>query len=125
MIHGEFQSCLIDIDRDSEFSGDDVDQYSKLVDLGRHYEKLLIIVPALTSSALNIYVQELASTATVPSVLHKRKTSDESTVAWATTAGTGDYAIVCDCLGGFRYVRIRATTNQAADRTFRVCGVRS
>ncbi len=132
MIESEWKTCLIDIDRASQFTGDDVDQYSALVDLGRAYEKVVIWVPTITSSALNIYVQRVASTATVPTILHMANMKDTggngtwTSEAWATTAGTGDYVITCDCLGGIQYVRIRATSTQTTtDKTLYLRGVRS
>lgn len=125
MIHGEWKDCTIDIDRDTEFVGDDVDQYSKLVDLGRHYEKVVILVPTIVSGTVSVYVQEVASTATVPKPLHYRQTSDNATAAWTISTGSGLLAITCD-LGGIRYIRLRTGANQTStDRTFRVMGVRS
>jgi len=130
MIGGEWKTCLIDIDRSSEFTGDDVDQYSKLVNLGRIYDKIMIIVPTIDSSALNLYAQRNDSSATVPTIVHHGYMYDASgagnvwtTAAWSTTAGTGAYAIECNCVCA-QYIRIRATTNQTADRTLYVMGVR-
>ena len=125
MLIGSWLDCLIDIDRATEFTGDDVDLYSKLIDLGREYERLLILVPTITSAALSIYVQEVAAVATVPKQLNYYKPEAAAHVAWATTAGTGAIAISCESLGGYRYVRIYSGANQAADRTLRICGVRS
>ena len=125
--YGGFKDCVIDVSRDTEFTGDDVDQYSELCDLGGLFEKLIIVAPALsTSGTVTVYVQEGGLTATVPTILHYKRTADETTsAAWATTSGAGSFAIVCDCLGGFRFIRLRVNADQSADRTFRVCGVRS
>lgn len=120
-----FQTAAIDIDRSSEFTGDDVDQFSSLVNLGCLCNKVIIESPTLTSTALNIYVQKDGEVDTVPIILHSRKISDESTGAWATTAGTTANSIVCDCLGGYKFIRIRATSNQTADREFKVCGIKN
>lgn len=125
MIIGSIVTSLLDFDRASEFAGDDVDQYSALVDLGREYSSLIITIPTIESSPINIYVQNLVAIATVPTLLHYRLTSTEATGAWATTASTGGLTIVCDCLGGFRWVRIRCTTNQTADRVFTLRGMRA
>lgn len=121
MIHGEWKDATIDIDRTpTEFVGDDVDRYSSLVDLGRQYEKLLIIVPAtVTVSELLIYVQEGAAIATVPCKLHTPDTDTEYTVTLAAST-----CFVAN-IGGIRYLRLYSATNQAQDVTFRVCGVRS
>jgi len=122
LIHGEWVDCLIDINRTpTEFSADDVDRYSELVDLGRAFEKLVIIVPAtVTASELLIYVQELASTATVPTLLHVVNTDTAYTVTLAAST-----CFTCDCITGIRYLRLYSATNQAQDVTFRIRGVRS
>ena len=128
MWHSAWKTCLIDIDRASEFTGDDVDQYSKLVDLERSYEKLVIYVPTITSSPLNIYIQRTPGESVVPVILHDKIMTGGtgSTGAWGTTAGTGDYTITCDCLGGIQFIRVRATSNQTTtDKTLYVRGIRS
>ena len=122
---GSFIDCLIDIDRDTEFTGDDVDRYSKLVDLGREYESMIMEVPTIDSAALSVYLQETPSEAAVPKPLHVRKRlTAEGTLLWATTAGTGGFTVVVP-IGGYRYVRVYSDANQTADRTLRLRGVRS
>tara|TARA_R100000501_G_C2562577_1_gene72624 strand:- start:153 stop:545 length:393 start_codon:yes stop_codon:yes gene_type:complete len=128
-IVGSPKTATVDIDRDSEFTGDDVDQFSSLVDLGREYDKLIITLPTLTSSAVNIYVQNNALAATVPTALHHGWATGDAatwlTAAWQITAGTGGLTIVCGCLGGARYIRIRCTSNQGSDRAITVRGASS
>lgn len=125
--YGGWKDCLIDIDRASEFTGDDVDQYSELVDLGGLCDSVVIAVPALsTSGTISVYVQEGGSEATVPKALHYKRTADETTSAeWKTTSGAGSFVIECNSLGSFRWIRLKVSENQAADRTLRVCGKRS
>ncbi len=118
----DWQIGLIDIDRDTEFSGDDVDRYSSLVDLGRECSGVIIRLPAMTSSAINIYVQASSTVATIPVALHYRQSSDDATAVWATTASTGSLAIHCNWLGAIRYIRIYAAVNQAADRSISILG---
>jgi len=72
-LKGRWVTALIDIDRATEFTGDDVDQYSKLVDLGALYSVITLHVPALTSSALNIYVQRTGEVDEVPVAVHYRQ----------------------------------------------------
>jgi hypothetical protein len=126
MLYGtERVSCTIDVDRDTEFSGDDADQYSELVDLGMLFEKVIIEVPTITSATITVYAQEGGDVLTVPKAVHYRQTSDNATAAWATTASTGSYFITCDALGGVQYIRLKSSENQEADRTFYVRGARS
>lgn len=122
--YGGFKDCIVDISRSTEFTGDDVDQYSELVDLLGTCDKLLIVAPALSASGtVSVYVQEGGSVATIPKALHYKRTADETTSAeWKTTSGAGDFAIVCDCLGAYRFIRLKVSATQTADRTFRVCG---
>ena len=35
------------------------------------------------------------------------------------------FATVCECLGGFQFIKIALSANQTANVTFRVCGIRS
>ncbi len=120
---GPWKEALIDIDRATEFTGDDVDVYSKLVDLGDIYKGLLIKLPAITSAAISVCVQQSDSIAEVPVVLHYRQSSDNATAAWATTASEGSLVILCPALGGAQYVRIKSGANQGADRSIQVRGV--
>ena len=119
----DLQTALIDIDRAGEFSGDDVDQYSKLVDLGMEFNKLLIELPAMTSSTISIYVQRAAAVDTVPKIVHRMRRNAATSEAWTTTASAGSLVIVCDQIGSVRYVRIKANTNQAADRAVLIGGL--
>jgi|TARA_Y100000310_G_scaffold276879_1_gene294332 hypothetical protein len=116
------QTALIDIDRDSEFTGDDVDQYSKLVDLGIECSGVLIKLPVMTSSTISVYGQEDSSTATVPFIIHRLRPDAQTSEAWTTTASTGSLFIHCDVMGGIRYIRVRANTNQGSDRSVTLVG---
>lgn len=126
MFNPTWQTVTIDIDHDLEFTGDDADQFSDLIDLGFHAPGgILISVPtsALTSSALNVYTQRTGATDEVPVLFQYRQTSNNTPATWATTADTGNFTIHCPCYG-VRYLRIRATTNQTtADKTFYCIGV--
>lgn len=120
---GTWKLALIDIDRATEFVGDDVDRYSKLVDLGAEFDKLVIKIPTITSAAISVYVQKTPSEAEVPVGVYYRQPTDLATAAWADTAATTARSIVCDCLGGYQFVRIYSGANQAADRSIYVKGV--
>jgi hypothetical protein len=129
MIESAWKTVLLDYNRAAtEFTGDDVDQFSALCDLGKAYDSVTIIVPAIDSSTIGVWVQMVASTATVPVVWHHGQVTGATpawgTAAYATTASTGSYAINIP-IPGVQYLRIRCNTNQTADRTFYVRGIRS
>lgn len=128
MIESAWKSVLLDYNRDTEFSGDDADKFSALCDLGKAYDSVTIIVPTIDSSTIGIYGQMVASTATVPVALHHGQVTGATpawgTAAYATTASTGAYIITIP-IGGLQYIRIYSATNQTADRTFYVRGVRT
>ena len=120
-MHGGFQSALIDIDRATEFTGDDVDRYSELVDLGQVFSIVTVEIPTIDSASIYIYVQKDKYKSGVPIPVHYMK-SDDTTAVLANTAGTGGNSITL-LIGGYQFIRIYTTANQTADRTFYVRGV--
>jgi hypothetical protein len=117
-----WKTATIDIDRATEFDGDDVDQYSSLVDLGENYEFLTVIFDsAITSSVITPYVQKTASIAEVPVPVHMLDADATGSFAHATTAGTTQLAITFR-IGACQYVRLRAGSNQSDDETFSIRG---
>jgi len=121
MIHGQWLNGLIDIDVDDDCTAE--------INLGRPYEKLLIICPALAVSAtVSIKVAEKTG-GTFYDLHYWGRTKDDTiaTQKWQTTAyTTGIFATVCECLGGYQYIKIALSASQTgSDVTFRVCGVRS
>jgi len=123
MICSRWKTATFDIDRATEFTGDDVDQYSSLVDLEKPYTILIIDAPTIDASTVSVAVQEEDGVTQVPVLMHYTK-SDDSSAAWATTAGTGGYSITC-LIYGHQFVRIKCGSNQTADRVFKVRGVRA
>jgi hypothetical protein len=117
VIPGAWKSALIDIDRSTEFTGDDVDRYSKLVDLGMPFEFLTVIIPTITSAQITPYIQRTPSEDEVPVPVHFWNDSDADTdVVQSTVAGTGGLAVTFN-IGGAQYVRLHSGANQIADRT--------
>ena len=114
-------TATIDINRDSEFTGDDVDQFSSLVNLGRRCDKVKLTFPSLTASAVNLYGQEGSSTSTVPKVIHAVKADISATAVLVITSNPQNTTVVVPC--GYQYIRVRCTTNQAADRAIICVGV--
>ena len=105
MIMGQWLNALIDISVDADLTAE--------VDLGRPYETMLVHIPALTSCNLICYVAE--KTGGTFYALGK-----DITVA----AGTGNFADVWE-IGGHQFVKIGTSVAQTANRSFKICGVRS
>lgn len=119
---GPYKTATIDIDRASEFTGDDVDQYSSLVDLGRLSKRVLAFIPTITNSAVGIYVQRDPNKDTVPTKVVAFDDDATGHFDHATTAGTGGILAIFE-VGLAQYIRFRCTSNQAADREIICCGI--
>lgn len=119
-----FKTATIDIDRTpTEFTGDDVDRFSSLVDLGGYFSNVTLHIPTIDSAAVSLYVQNNSLIATVPKIVHYRQCSDNATAAASTTAGTGDIVFTFSTIAGpVRFLRVHTGANQTADRAFTVVG---
>ena len=102
MIIGEFKNATITITTDNDLTAE--------VDLGRPYETMLVHIPALTSCNLICYVAE--------------KTGGTFYPLGTMAAGEGTLADTWE-IGGHQFVKIGTSVAQAANRIFRICGVRS
>lgn len=121
----DFLTALIDIDRDGEFVGDDVDRYSKLVDLGGEFSQVAIKLPTIDNAVVSVYAQQDSAIATVPKAVYVWEAdswNELTTLPAATDAGTGDIYVVLP-IGAARYIRLYAGGNQIADRAILVKGV--
>ncbi len=121
LLPGPVKEALVDIDRDTEFTGDDVDQYSKLVDLGGEFKYVLVYVPTITSATISLCVQRDPNIDTVPDPLNILDSNATGHFLSATTAGTAGMAILFHT-GAVQYLRVKCGANQAADRKFYVRG---
>lgn len=129
MLPGSWKNALIDIDRSTEFTGDDVDRYSQVVDLGGAFEYLAVFIPTIDSAQITPYVQRDShvdkvtnANGTVPVPVHFFNDSDADTdVVQSTVAGTGGIFVVFH-IGSAQFVRIHSGANQTADRTFVIRG---
>ena len=126
---GKVETVTVDIDRSvtGSFSGDDADQYSTPFALDGEYDEVQIECPTITSSTVSLYKHSQKADdgdgqAEVPVPVEMVK-SDNTSAIWARTAGTAAGVIVVKT-GGIQYGRIRCNTNQGADRSFKVRGVR-
>lgn len=121
MITGSWKDGLIDIDVGANLTTE--------IDLGRPYEKLLIICPTLTVSA-SVRIDVAEKTGGTFYALHYGGRTKDDTIAtqlWTTAAyTTAVFATVCERLGGYQFIKINLSADQTgSDITFRVCGVRS
>lgn len=118
MWSSDWVKSIMDIDRSpTEFTGDDVDQYSSVIDLGDNYEFVEIIIPTITSSTTGIAIQMNEHTDSVPSIVYVLDDDATGCFLHATTAATTAMTVVFR-LGAARWFRIKMGSNQAADRTF-------
>jgi len=122
MKFGAWKTATIDIDRASEFTGDDVDQFSDVVDLGEDYEFVTVHCDSvITSATLNPWVQKGAAIDEVPVIKHVLDDDATGSFAHATTAAVTQVSVTFR-IGGYQFLRIRAGAAQGADETFSVRG---
>ena len=114
MIIGSWKNATITISSDNDLTPE--------VDLGRPYETMLIVVPTIDSAQITIMVAE-KSGGTFQE-LYVTDPADGGDNKVISALGTGGFTWVVP-IGGFQYIKIKTSAAQTADRTFRVCGVRS
>jgi hypothetical protein len=112
MLIGSFKDCTIA----------DEGTVSGAVDLGRPYETLLIVVPAIDSATLAVQGSEtLGGTYTNLYVTNPADGSNKQVKSGATTGGLTWVAPI----GGFQFIKLVAGSAQTtAAVIFRICGVR-
>lgn len=117
-----WKAATIDVDRASEFTGDDVKKYSSLVALGENYEFLTIDVPTLDAAGtIIVYVQKDSSVATVPKSMNALVDNAVNHYIPTTTSGSGDI-VVTFRIGGCQGIRIKVSGDAADDTVFYVRG---
>lgn len=114
MIHSEWKDAVINIAVDDDLSAE--------VNLGRAYDTLLVVIPTITSSTVAVHVAEKSGGTYYPLYLTSTADGDDDPVV--ASASTGGITWVVP-LGGFQFIKIATGSAQLANRTFRVCGVRS
>ncbi len=129
-MHGAWITATLDYDATAtgEFSGFDADQYTENIDLGRAFDKVTVIIPALdAASTVSVYGIPEDGTAiktNVPVAIHAWKDADgDGTVLQATASGSGGIIATFD-IWGFRYIRLKTSGNQAANRIFYCRGIK-
>jgi len=122
MLASSWIAVTVDVDRSTEFTVDDINQYSELCDLGGDYEFLNVLVPALDASgSVVVYIQKDNSVATVPTILTTFKSNGIGHFVLQTGTGAGGLAAIFR-VGSCQYLRMRVNADQADDVVFYVRG---
>ena len=114
-------SSLMDVDRATEFTGDDVDRWSSVIDLKDNYEFVTITIPTIVSATISVGVMRNEVVTSVPSLVYSLSESATGNYLQATTAAETAMTVIFR-IGGYRYFRIKSGANQTADVTFWVRG---
>jgi len=106
----------------TEFTADDVDRFTGLVDLGDNYEFITVEIPALDASGVvTPYVQWDDLIASDPVPVHALDDDATGSFAHATSSGAGGIAVIFR-IGGMRYLRMYVGADQTANRIFYIRG---
>jgi hypothetical protein len=104
-IYGAWKDAVITIATDDDLTAE--------VSIEKDCDTLVVIIPTLTSSDLTLYAAEVSG-GTYYAV------GNTATIV----AGTGEFIDVWE-VGGLEHFKIGTSAGQAADRTFKVRGVRA
>ncbi len=115
MIHGEWKTVTI---------GATPATTSAEVDLGRPYETLLVVCPALTTSA-TVAIQGAKNTGGTFQNIHLTNPAAGTNLQVITAAFTTANFTWIAPIGGIQYIKLVLSAAQAAEKTFYVMGVRS
>lgn len=111
MIHGEWKTATIALNG----------TLSAEVDIGRQYERLLIVIPTIDSAQISLQVAE--KTGGIFQDLHTTDAGGNKQVITVSITGGITWEAP---LGGFQFIKVKASAAQAGGaRSFRLCGVRS
>jgi hypothetical protein len=127
-LHGSWVTVTMDIDATAtgEFSGYDADKDTGVIDLGRAYDLVQVIIPTITSATISVSGIPEDGTAiktNIPIPIYSMDANATGSFLQATTAGTAT-CIVTFKIFGFRYIRLASGANQAADRVFYCKGIK-
>jgi len=113
MIATSWIEGLIDQDVDDDLSAE--------IDLKFPCDTVIIRIPTLTNSSISLMVSDKSGGSFYD--LHTTDLADGSNTKVITAKATTAH-IVQMPLGGFQFIKLKASDAQAADRTFAVRGVR-
>ena len=111
-------SSLMDVDRDAEFAGDDVDQFSSIINLKGNYEFVTVILPIMVSSDVTIYIQRTDAVTEVPVIMHTLDGDSADSFAQTSAAVSSAAIALTFRIGGAQYFRLKMDGNQTLDLTF-------
>ena len=112
MLQGEWKDAVIAINT----------ALSAEVDLGRVYDKVLVVIPTITAASISLQVAE-KSGGPFQDLWFISDTDGDDKQPLTLVTGTGAITVIFP-LGGFCYIKVKSSANQAAAKTFRVCGIR-
>lgn len=112
-------ASLMDVDRKPlEFTGDDVDRFTSIIDLKGNYEFVTVIIPIMVSSTITVYIQMTPLVSEVPVVLHIL--DEDAAGSFAQTSATIETAATALTfrIGGAQYFRLYTSANQTSNITW-------
>lgn len=114
---------VMDVDRKPlEFTGDDVDQFTSVIDLKGNYEFVTVIVPVIVSGTIIPYIQRTPAVSEVPAIMHILDADGAGSFAQTTANISTVITAVTFRIGGAQYLRLRTSGNQTSDVTFYLKG---
>ena len=119
---GSLKTASVDIDRSSEFTGDDIDQYSSLVDLGDNFTHAMVhFGTGWDEGRLTVYTQLTGEIDEVPKICHEYDAASATSVAVIMGTNTGGVSVIVPVSG--QYLRVRSSAAQSVDTWVQVRGV--
>lgn len=119
MEFSKWVASLMDVDRAPlEFTGDDVNRFTSVIDLGWPFEFVTVILPIMDSADVTLYVQRTAEVDEVPSLLHVLDyDAAGSLIQTSATVSTAAIALTFR-IGGAQFFRLYTSADQSGDITF-------
>ncbi len=115
MIHGQWKTVTI---------AQTPATTSAEVDLGRQYERVIVVCPALTTSA-TVAIQGAMATGGTFQNIHTTDPATGNNKQVITAAFTSANFTWVAPIGGIQFIELVLSAAQAAAKTFYVCGIRS
>lgn len=110
---------IMDVDRvPAEFTGDDVDRFTSLIDLSGNYEFVTVILPIMVSSTVTVYIQRTDQIDEIPSLLHILDADSEASLVQTSPTVELTSLAVTFRIGGAQFFRLYTSADQTSDITF-------